>query len=126
MRRLLRNLLPTSRIGLALFAWRNRYKLLDWLAFGLRAVDGIVNGRGTADARAELRLRAALARDPMTRTLPIDTKVERGMLTLSGRVSPEVHARIQDKAAAVPGITRVDDRLVNVSPRRRGLRLRMV
>ena len=126
MRRLLRNLLPTSRIGLALFAWRNRYKVLDWLGFGLRTADGVVNGKGTSDARAEFRLRAALARDPMTRTLAIDTKVEKGVLTLTGQVTPEIHARIQDKAAAVPGITRINDRLVNVSSRRRGMRLRFV
>lgn len=124
MRRLLRNLLPTSRIGLALFAWRNRYKLLDWLGFGLRAVGGAASGKGTADARAEFRLRAALARDPMTRSLAIDTEVHDGVLTMTGKVSPEVHARIQDKAIAVPGITRINDRLVNVSPRRRGFRMR--
>ena len=124
MLRLLRQFLPTSRIGLALFAWRNRYKMLDWLGFGLRAADGAARGRGTADAKAELRLRAALARDPSTRKLAVDVKVERGVATLAGQVTPEVHARIQDKAAAVPGITRIDDRLVNVSTRNRRFRLR--
>src|SRR5688572_22014711 len=124
MLRLLRNLLPTSRIGLALFAWRNRYKFLDWLGFGLRAVDAAARGAGTADARAELRLRGALARDPATRKLAIDVKVERGVATLTGQVTPEIHARVQDKAAAVPGITRIDDRLVNVSVRNRRFRLR--
>ncbi|HVM07679.1 MAG TPA: BON domain-containing protein [Acidimicrobiales bacterium] len=126
MRRLLRNLLPTSKIGLALWGWRNRYKVLDWATFGLRAAGDVAGGKGADDAKAELRLRAALARDPMTRGLAIEVRVENGVATLTGRVTPEIHARIQDKAVAVPGITRINDRLVNVSQRKRGLRLRMV
>ncbi|HEX4978628.1 MAG TPA: BON domain-containing protein [Acidimicrobiales bacterium] len=124
MRRLFRTLLPTSRIGLALWTWRNRYRVLDWLGFGMRAAGDLAGGRGGSDGRAELRLRAALARDPMTRGLAIEVRVERGVARLAGRVTPEVHARIQDLVLRVPGVDRVDDRLVNASTRRRGLRLR--
>ncbi|HEX7165672.1 MAG TPA: BON domain-containing protein [Acidimicrobiales bacterium] len=119
MRRLLTGLLPTSRIGMALWAWRNRYRVLDWFSFALRALSGTIAGNGTSDAEAELRLRVALARDSMTRGTAVDVRVENGVATLTGRVSPEVHARMQDKAVAIPGIRRVDDRLVNVSPRKR-------
>lgn len=125
MRRLFLSLLPTSRVGALLFLWRNRYRALDWLGFGLRTAGSMTSGKGSADARAELRLRAALARDAMTRGLAIEVRVVDGVCTLSGRVSTDVHARIQDKAAAIPGIRRVDDRLVNVSMRKR-FRLRAV
>jgi osmotically-inducible protein OsmY len=111
-------------VTVAFWAWRNRYKLLDWLGFGLRAAGDASQGHGLDDARAELRLRSSLARDPATRSLAIEVRVERGVCTLRGRVSPETHARVQDKAAAVPGIRRIDDRLVNVSLRSRRLRLR--
>ena len=124
MGRLLRNLLPTSRIGMAMWVWRYRFKLLDWMTFGLRAAGDMVQGDGIDDARAELRLRGALARDPRTRGLPIEVRVEKGVCTLRGRVTPELHARVQDKATVVAGIRRIDDRLVNVPLRSRRLRLR--
>ena len=60
----------------------------------------------------------------MTRGLAVEVRVERGVLTLTGRVSPEVHARLQDKAVAIRGIERINDRLVTVSPRNRRFRLR--
>ena len=124
MRRLFSNVLPTGRVGMALWAWKYRYRLLDWLGFGLRAAADVASGNGTTDAKAELRLRTAIARDPYTRNLAIEVSVDRGVATLSGRVSPETKARIQDKAVAIRSISRVNDRLVVVSPRSRRFRLR--
>lgn len=110
---LLRKLLPFSRMTLLALAWRNRATVLDWATFGLRAAQTAAAGEGTADARIEFRLRANLARDRRTRGAVVDVTVERGVAKLSGRVSPEVHAVIQDIAVGTRGITRLDDRLTH-------------
>lgn len=115
----LRRLLPVSNIGLALWAWRNRATVLDWMAFGLRAAGDVLEGHGLADARAEARLRVALARHGATRRAPIEVAVENGTVRLAGRVAPEVHARVHDIVATTPGIDRMDDRLALLAPRRR-------
>ncbi|HEX2851128.1 MAG TPA: BON domain-containing protein [Acidimicrobiales bacterium] len=117
--RMLRRLLPVSNLGLALWAWRNRATVLDWAAFGLRAAGDVIEGKGLGDARAEARLRLALARHGTTRRAAIDVAVEDGTARIEGRVPPEVHARVQDIVAATPGISRLDDRLALLAPRRR-------
>ena len=111
MRKLLRSLVPISRTAVALWAWRNRASVLEWLTFGLRAAGSVTSGKGLDDARAEFRLRANLARDPRTRVAIIDVAVEDGVAFLSGRTSPEVHALVQDVAVATRGVSRIDDRI---------------
>ena len=108
---LLRKLLPFSRITVLLWAWRNRASVMEWLAFTLRTVQSAASGDGMGDAKAEFRLRANLARDRRTRGALVDVAVERGVARLSGRVSPEVHAAVQDIAVATPGVSRIDDRI---------------
>ena len=107
----LRKLLPFSRVTLLLWAWRNRASVLDWVTFLLRTLQSASTGQGLDDAKAEFRLRAHLARDHRTRGALVEVRVEKGVAHLSGRVSPEVHASIQDMAVATPGVTRLDDRI---------------
>ena len=88
MRKLLGSFFPVTRLGLLLWAWRNRASVLDWAAFALRVVQAAVAGEGVDDAKAEFRLRANLARDRRTRGALVAVSVERGVATLTGRVTP--------------------------------------
>ena len=110
---LLRKLLPFSRVTIVLWAWRNRASVTEWLAFALRTLQSATSGAGLDDAKAEFRLRANLTRDRRTRGALIDVAVEKGVARLSGRVSPEVHAVVQDIAVATPGVVRIDDRITH-------------
>lgn len=98
---------------MVLWAWRNRASVLDWLNFVLRAVQSSTSGAGLDDAKAEFRLRSHLARDHRTRGALIEVRVEQGVAHLAGRLSPEVHAVVQDMAVATPGIHRLDDRITH-------------
>ena len=108
---LLRRFLPFTRITMLLWAWRNRASVLEWLTFGLRAAQAAAAGKGMEDAKTEFRLRANLAREPRTRTALVDVAVENGVAKLSGRVSPEVHALVQDIAVGTRGVQRLDDKI---------------
>lgn len=110
---LLRRFLPFTRITMLLWAWRNRASVLEWATFGLRAAQAAAGGKGMTDAKTEFRLRANLAREPRTRTALIDVAVENGVAKLSGRVSPEVHALVQDIAVGTRGVQRLDDRITH-------------
>jgi hypothetical protein len=110
---LLRKLLPFSRVTVLLWAWRNRASVIEWVAFALRTLQSAVSGDGIGDAKAEFRLRANLARDRRTRGALVDVAVEQGVARLRGRVSPEVHAVVQDIAVATPGVARIDDRITH-------------
>src|ERR687891_329850 len=102
MRRLLK-LLPVSRVGMILWAWRHRESIVDWLGFAVRAA-----GRPREDVRAEFQLRVRLRRFPVT------VRVEDGVATLHGQLSPQAHAAVQDAVVAAPGVRRVDDRISNL------------
>ena len=110
---LLRKFLPFTRITMLMWAWRNRASVLDWATFGLRAAQSAASGQGMNDAKAEFRLRANLARDRRTRGALVDVAVEQGVAHLSGRLSPEVHAVVQDIAVGTRGIARLDDRITH-------------
>lgn len=110
---LLRRFLPFTRITMLLWAWRNRASVLEWATFGLRAAQSAAGGKGMTDAKTEFRLRANLAREPRTRTALIDVAVEDGVAKLSGRVSPEVHALVQDIAVGTRGVQRLDDKITH-------------
>jgi hypothetical protein len=60
-------------------------------------------------ARTTAQVMTALINDPEIGTRPIDVRVSRGIVTLSGRVRSEAEvARAIALARAVPGVTRVD------------------
>ena len=110
---LFRKFLPFTRITMLMWAWRNRASVLDWATFGLRAAQSAANGKGVGDAKAEFRLRANLARDRRTRGAILDLSVDGGVAHLAGRLSPEVHAVVQDIAVGTRGIERLDDRITH-------------
>ncbi len=121
MRRLVKSLMPVTRTGALLWAWSNRDRLAEWGSFGVRAVQDVADGNGTDDSRAELRLRTALARNPRTRNIDVGVAVKNGVAVLTGRLTPEAHAAVQDVAVGTKGIARVDDQITNVAPNRRNL-----
>ena len=114
---LLRKFLPFTRVTMLLWAWRNRASVLEWVNFGLRAAQAAAGGKGMDDAKAEFRLRANLARDHRTRGALVDVAVENGVAHLAGRVSPEVHAVVQDVAVGTRGVTRLDDKITHANGR---------
>ena len=114
---LLRKLLPFSRVTILLWAWRNRASVFEWFAFALRTLQSATSGAGMGDAKAEFRLRANLARHRRTRGALVDVVVEKGVARLTGRVSPEVHAAVQDMAVGTPGVDRIDDRITHAAGR---------
>jgi hypothetical protein len=107
---MLRRLLPFSRLGLAMWAWRNRDALADWAQFGARSASSVVRRGSLDDARAELRLRAALASDRRTRGSGVIVSVVDAVARLSGRASsPAARDAAVDLARATKGVTRVHD-----------------
>lgn len=122
MRRLIRSVFPVSRIGMALWAWQHRSEIGEWASFAYRSGKGLVaNEVDTDDVKAEARLRAGLARRRETRDLAIDLHVEDAVLTMTGRLTPEAHAAVQDVVQRTKGIRRVVDKIDNIAPRKRGL-----
>ena len=115
IRRLLKTAVPLSRVGMAMWAWRNRDELLRWAGFAATAVPNLVNGSAD-DVLAEARLRARLTADSRTRGAEgLRVSVKDGVATLSGVVDPAVHDVALDLATASGGITKVRDELVDTS-----------
>ena len=118
---MLRRLLPFSHLGLALWAWRNRDSIADWAQFGARSATTLVRDRSVDDARAELRLRAALASDKRTRGAGFTVSVVDGVARIGGRSSAAARDTAVDLARSTSGVRRVHEG-VEV-PSRRGRRL---
>jgi BON domain len=118
-----RSLVRLSAPAVAAFAWRNRDELLEWAAFGVRAVQAALPGDGNLDdVKVEARLRVALAGDKRTRRADgLHVEVFDGIALLRGVVSPEVYDVAPHIAAGVPGVRMVDNRLKET---RRGWRAR--
>jgi hypothetical protein len=115
--RLVRGALPISRLGAAMFVWRNRDEVLKWAGFVGTAVPKLVDGNH-ADVLAEGRLRARLTADSRTRGADgLRVSVRDGVATLSGVVDPAVHDVALDLASSTGGITRVRDDLQHPSRR---------
>ena len=107
---LVRKLLPVSRIGIAMWAWRNRQPIVDWAGFSARAAQQLVSGERD-DTLTEARLRASLTRDPDTRSAGIGVQVRDGVARLSGTVDREVAERAFDLAESTAGVRRVRNEL---------------
>ena len=110
--RLVRTALPLSRTGMALWAWRNRDSIQEWGRFAGRAVQDLASGGSPQDVMTEARLRASLSANRRTRGAAIDVEVREGVATVRGRVTPEVHAAVQDVVMDAKGIHRVRDEIV--------------
>ena len=115
---MLRRLLPLSRLGLAMWAWRNRASIADWAHFAGRSASSLVGGGSLDDARAELRLRASLAADTRTRAATLAVSVVDGVARLTGTAPAAARDAAVDLARATRGVTRVHE-TVDVPPSRR-------
>ena len=111
IRRLVKTALPVSRVGAALFLWRNHDEILKWAGFVGSAVPQLAEGHA-GDVIAEARLRARLTADARTRGADgLRVQVRDGVATLSGVVDPDVHDVALDLASSSSGVTRVRDDL---------------
>lgn len=121
---MLRRLLPVSRLGLAMWAWRHRDALADWAQFGARSASSVVRGGSLDDARTELRLRAALTADGRTRGSAITVSVVAGVARLGGRAaSPAARDAAVELARSTKGVTRVHEDIDVPAANRRRRRL---
>src|SRR3954467_7558361 len=117
IRRLVKTAVPVSRVGIALFLWRNRDEVMRWTMFVGGALPRIVEG-DHADVLTEGRLRARLTGDSRTRGADgLRVAVVDGVATLSGVVDPAVHDVALDLASSTTGVTKVRDDLQHPSKR---------
>jgi osmotically-inducible protein OsmY len=111
--KLIRNLTPIGRVGMALWAWNNRDELARWAGFAITAGPRVAEGN-VGDVLTEARLRARLTADSRTRGAEgLRLEVHDGVATLSGIVEPKVHDVALDLATSTAGITRVRDELAH-------------
>jgi hypothetical protein len=111
IRKLVRSAVPLSRMGVALWAWRNRDEVLRWAGFVGGAVPKLVDGNAS-DVLAEARLRARLTADARTRGIAgLRLVVADGVATVAGVVDPAVHDVVLDLATSTSGIRKVRDEL---------------
>ena len=115
--RLVKGVMPFSRLGAAMFVWRNRDEVMKWAGFVVNGVPKLVEGNH-ADVLAEGRLRARLTAEGRTRGVDgLRVSVRDGVATLSGVVDPAVHDVALDLASSTSGIARVRDDLQHPSKR---------
>ena len=73
-------------------------------------------GEFTDDVGIQSRVKLALLNDPDIKGLFINTEVDRGIVTLNGRVtSRELQQRALDIAAGIKGVERVQNKLTIVT-----------
>ena len=109
--------LPVGRLATAWWAWRNRRELGRWLRFAWRAVPPSTADR--ADLLAEVRVRAALGRDPRTRGAPtLSIRVRGRTAFLEGSLPPDVHDRVAELTVRAKGVYRVECRIRDRGRRR--------
>jgi hypothetical protein len=117
IRRLVKTALPVSRLGAAMFLWRNRDEVMKWAGFVGAAVPKLAEG-DLSDVLTEARLRAKLTADTRTRGADgLRVSVRDGVATLSGVVDPAIHDVALDIATAASGVTKVRDDLQHLRRR---------
>jgi osmotically-inducible protein OsmY len=118
VRGLVRNVVPVSRVGVTLWAWRHRNEIGNWVGFVARSAPRVAAG-DTDDVLAEGRLRARLTADKRTRNVDgLRVEVADQVATLRGMVPPEAHDAAVAIATNTSGVQRVRDELTQ--PGRRG------
>ena len=117
IRTLVRTVVPISRVGVAMWAWRNRDEVLRWAGFAAGAVPKLVESdQSRSDLLAEARLRARLTADARSRGADgLRVSVRDGVATLAGVVEPDVHDIALDLATDTRGISLVRDDLQHPS-----------
>jgi osmotically-inducible protein OsmY len=106
---LVKRVAPLSASAVALWTWRNRDEVAEWLGFGARAVRKLAAGE-TSEVAIEARLRAALNSDKRTRHAPgLRIEVRDGVAHLRGVVDEDAHDVAVKIAKRTAGVVRVDD-----------------
>jgi hypothetical protein len=118
VRRVVKDAIPLSRVGVALWGWRHRHEIGGWVGYAARSAPRLVAERDAV--LAEGRLRARLTADKRTRNVDgLRVEVVDGVATLRGLVPPEAHDAAVAIATNTTGITRVRDELREPARRRR-------
>ncbi len=116
-RRLLKEQVVAAGTALAYWAWQNREEVVDWTAYGVRAVQNVIAGN-TDDVIVEGRLRFALLGDHRTRrAVGLEVRVRDGVAILTGLIDPGIREVALRIAERTDGITKIDDRLEVLEPR---------
>lgn len=116
----IRRVLPLSRAGMAVWAFRNREQIVDWAGHGVRSVPRLFQGEA-GDVVTETRLRAALAGDKATKSARgLTVSVRRGVAELRGPVDAETAMAATRVAERVPGVRSVRDATQTTSRSRFG------
>lgn len=119
LRRSFLRVMPFSRIGAVLWAWRHRHQIAGWAGWMRRAVPRIASG-DTRDVITEGRLRGAFTADHrIGERDQVRAEVVDGVAVLSGVVSPEAHDAAVSVATTTNGVRRVRDELEETTGRRR-------
>jgi osmotically-inducible protein OsmY len=119
IRGVVRNALPVSRVGVAVWGWRHRNEIGSWVSYAARSAPRLVTG-GHDAVLVEGRLRARLTADKRTRNVDgLQVEVVDGVATLRGMVPSEAHDAAVAIATNTTGIHRVRDELVEPARRRR-------
>ena len=116
-RTLFREQMAAAATALAYWAWNNREEVVDWAAYGVRAVQNLVEGH-TDDVVVEGRLRLKLLGEPRTRrAIGLEVIVRDGVTILKGVVDPAVREIALRIAETTEGVDKIDDRLEVLVPR---------
>jgi osmotically-inducible protein OsmY len=109
---------PMGRVGVALWAWKNRDEIARWAGYAVKSAPKVL-GDERNDVFVEGKLRARLTGDHRTRGVDgLRVDVQDGVATLSGMVDPDVHDAVLAIATNTGGVTRVRDEMTET--RRRG------
>jgi osmotically-inducible protein OsmY len=109
---------PMGRVGIALWAWKNRGEIAGWAGYAAKSAPRLL-GDDRADVLVEGRLRMRLTADPRTRNVDgVKVDVEDGVATLTGLVEPDVHDAVLAIATNTSGVTRVRDEMGELRSRR--------
>jgi osmotically-inducible protein OsmY len=116
-RTLFREQVTAAATALAYWAWNNREEVVDWAAYGVRAVVNTVEGN-TDDVVVEGRLRLRLLGERRTRrAIGLEVIVRDGVTILKGMVEPAVREIALRIAESTEGVDKIDDRLEVLVPR---------
>ena len=106
----LRKLVPITRTGAALWAWRHRTEIGGWLGYAVRSTPRLIAGQ-SGDVFLEGRIRSRLTADRRTRNRDgIGVSVDNGVATLTGRVDSDLRDAAVEIATSTAGVHRVVDR----------------
>lgn len=108
VRRLVRDTVPLGEVGVALWAWRHRTEIGNWIGYGARSVPRLQASR--SDVLVEGKVLARLTGDKRTRGVDgLRVRVEDGIAHLTGHVPDDVRDAAIAIASNTGGVRRVAD-----------------